>query len=283
VVLAAPTHNQQSATLRPESSSGISVHPAAMLFPMMGEQELSDLADDIAANGLIEPIVLYHGEVLDGRNRLAACEMAGVEPHFAEVDGGVPSPTMYVLSKNLHRRHLTTSQRGAIAAEVVPLLKEESLARRNGHLKNQPSFTPTGTNEPFHANEIAAKELNVGERTVARAVQVKRENPKAFERVKRGEITLNEANKEQHKRAKLEPGETKPPTAHQKKLAEKDKERMISGLSTINGHCQGLHGLKLGTVATVCTKDELATWAGKARDLAKELREFAGKLERMML
>lgn len=112
--------------------SEISIHPAAMLFPMMGEKELSDLADDIAANGLIEPVVLYHGEVLDGRNRLAACQLAGVEPHFAEVDGNVPSPTIYVLSKNLHRRHLTTSQRGAIAAEVVPLLKEEAKKRQGG-------------------------------------------------------------------------------------------------------------------------------------------------------
>jgi len=51
-------------------------HPAAEMFPMMTDIELRELAADIQKNGLLEPVVLYHGVVLDGRNRLAACKFS---------------------------------------------------------------------------------------------------------------------------------------------------------------------------------------------------------------
>ena len=44
-------------------------HPLAKLFPKYGEEDLLDLASDIAANGLHNPIVLYQGQILDGMNR----------------------------------------------------------------------------------------------------------------------------------------------------------------------------------------------------------------------
>lgn len=72
-------------------------HPASLLFPMMSDSELNELAEDIKKSGQIEPVVLYHGEVLDGRNRLKACELAGLEPKFTEANGDVPSPTLYAL------------------------------------------------------------------------------------------------------------------------------------------------------------------------------------------
>jgi len=103
-------------------------HPASALFPIMADDELAELAKDIKENGLVEAIVLHEGLVLDGRNRLEACKRAGVNPHFVDWDGG-GSPTLYVLSKNLHRRHLTTSQRAVIAAESMPMLQEEAKKR----------------------------------------------------------------------------------------------------------------------------------------------------------
>ena len=62
------------------------VHPAALAFPMMPEKELRELAEDIKTHGLLEPIGLLDGKILDGRNRLKACELAEVEPRFTEVD-----------------------------------------------------------------------------------------------------------------------------------------------------------------------------------------------------
>ena len=54
-------------------------HPACTIFPPLPADELRELADDIAANGLRNPIVLFQGKILDGRNRYVSCEMAGVE------------------------------------------------------------------------------------------------------------------------------------------------------------------------------------------------------------
>ncbi|MGA3063795.1 MAG: ParB/Srx family N-terminal domain-containing protein [Methylocystis sp.] len=74
----------------------ITAHPTAALFPMMADDKLAELAADIKANGLKEPIVLeqyWFGErgtprrrIVDGRARYAACLMAGVEPVFVTVE-----------------------------------------------------------------------------------------------------------------------------------------------------------------------------------------------------
>ncbi len=63
----------------------------AALFPTLSAEELEELAADIKERGLIHPIVLdAEGRVLDGRNRLAACEIAEVEPRFTTYEGEDP-------------------------------------------------------------------------------------------------------------------------------------------------------------------------------------------------
>jgi hypothetical protein len=104
-----------------EASPTLRAHPAAELFPMLGDQELAELAEDIRTRGLIEPLVTVEvdGEkvLLDGRNRLRACLMAGVEPSSVPWDGSGGSALGFVLARNLRRRHLTPSQRAAVAVE----------------------------------------------------------------------------------------------------------------------------------------------------------------------
>ena len=75
------------------------------------------MADDIAANGLLEPVTLTpDGQLLDGRNRALACVMAGVELKTVTYDG---NPVLYSLSKNQRRRHLTTDQIAMAVAKVT--------------------------------------------------------------------------------------------------------------------------------------------------------------------
>ena len=81
----------------------LQLHPACKLFPKLGKTELQELADDIKANGLQNPIVLLDGKILDGRNRFAACKIAGVKPRFEKWDGA-GSPVEWVISQNLMRR-----------------------------------------------------------------------------------------------------------------------------------------------------------------------------------
>jgi ParB-like chromosome segregation protein Spo0J len=93
-------------------------HPYADLFPMMSATELEALATDIVANGLLQPVILYQGTVLDGRNRLSACGRAGVEPQFTEFDGDDAAALALVISLNVQRRDLTGAQRAVVAARA---------------------------------------------------------------------------------------------------------------------------------------------------------------------
>jgi hypothetical protein len=117
------------------------IHPAAELFPLMTPDELHTLGEDIKKNGLTSPIVLWRPhpqapvQLLDGRNRLDAIEIATGSP--AEV--GAPSiaagaflacnkvsvlekpvdPFAYVISANIHRRHLSAEQKREMIAKLI--------------------------------------------------------------------------------------------------------------------------------------------------------------------
>jgi hypothetical protein len=95
------------------------VHPLAALFPMMAEDELAELAEDILTNGLMHPIVVdADGVLIDGRNRLAACEKAGVAPVYQELNGH--DAPAFIVSANLARRNLSKGQQAMALAMIYP-------------------------------------------------------------------------------------------------------------------------------------------------------------------
>ena len=118
------------------------IHPAAELFPLMGEAELRELADDIKKHGLRDEVTLYLDpdrknppSVLEGRNRLDALELLGRET--VSDHGGWPpgiytflpshlDPFAYVISKNIHRRHLTPDQGRGLIAKVLKAKPKQS-------------------------------------------------------------------------------------------------------------------------------------------------------------
>lgn len=105
------------------------IHPLAELFPMLPDDELADLAADIAANGLNEPIVIdAEGVLIDGRNRLAACRQAGVEPRFRTL--GRQDAIAYILSSNVTRRHLSKGQQAMAIIEAEFIRNGSSSAIR---------------------------------------------------------------------------------------------------------------------------------------------------------
>lgn len=153
------------------------VHEYASIFPALDISELEGLAADIMTNGLRNPIVTYQGKILDGRNRYSACLMAHMEPVYEDYKGS--DPLGYVISLNLHRRHLSTSQRALVAANIAGLERGD-----NQHS----SFELT-------SQAKAADLLNVGLATVKRANVVKNEGiPELVEAVERDEITVSEAS-----------------------------------------------------------------------------------------
>ena len=173
----------------------MNAHPAAELFPMMGDAEIAELAEDIKSHGLREPIKTLDGLILDGRNRYRACELAGVAPRFEAWRG--EEPTAYVLSENLHRRHLTVSQIAAIGVEAMPLLEAEARERqRQAGVRYGRGVDSSSPNDDKlskgRATEIASRQLGgaASPRTIQRAKAVKDAAPEVFEEIKRGEITV---------------------------------------------------------------------------------------------
>jgi hypothetical protein len=106
------------------------VHPIADLFPMMTDDELTDLAADIKANGLIHPIVVdKDGAVIDGRNRDKACQIAGVEAATVLFEGD--DPRAYIIANNISRRHLTKGQQAMAVALVYPVPEKGGKGKRS--------------------------------------------------------------------------------------------------------------------------------------------------------
>ena len=96
----------------------LAIHPIALLLPPMNEAEYKEFKDDILGNGLHNPIILYQDKVLDGRNRYLACKELEIDVWAREWEGG-SDPIEYVISQNIHRRHLTAGQRSIVAAKAM--------------------------------------------------------------------------------------------------------------------------------------------------------------------
>src|SRR4029077_12050262 len=97
-------------------------HRFSEIWPLMNGKALDDLALDIAAHGLRTPILTYQGEVLDGRSRERACEMAGVAARYEEAQVASDDEALdLAVSLNQHRRHLTKEQLAFVAARLSNL------------------------------------------------------------------------------------------------------------------------------------------------------------------
>jgi len=191
-------------------------HPAADLFPMMSDAEIRELADDIVINGQLQPVWLTaDGLVLDGRNRLAACELAGVTPKTETYRGD--DPVQFAVALNIKRRHLTTSQRAMLATAILPLLEEQARQRQElagkeygrGAKVCAELHTPIADEQNDHAEpppkrqttkkrraaDDAAAVVGASPRSVAQAKRVEQQAPDLAEKVTAGEITLDRADR----------------------------------------------------------------------------------------
>lgn len=166
------------------------LHPACKIFPALGREDLQVLADDIAENGLRNPIVMLKGKLLDGRNRWEACKIAKVNPRFTEFRGD--DPIGWVISQNLVRRHLTASQKAVVAFDLLPMLEKEAKQRqrrsRGRGKKGAPPGAPLSSNGK--ASEIAARIAKSSARNVERVKAISKRAPELIDDIRAGKLTV---------------------------------------------------------------------------------------------
>lgn len=134
------------------------VHPAAAIFPLIKEQEFGDLITDIAANGLLEPIVLHNGLVVDGRNRLRACERLNIEPTFVQFDGTDAEIYGFIISKNVRRRHMDKTEAAFLAVQLLKMQAEaQGAARTKKQLVETSQAVKLAPRTTFYAESVVEK------------------------------------------------------------------------------------------------------------------------------
>jgi ParB-like chromosome segregation protein Spo0J len=160
-------------------------HPLADLFPLLEGREFDDLVADIKVNGLREPITLLGGRILDGRNRYRACHKAGVEVRHRDFHRD--DAAAFVVSMNLHRRHLNESQRAMVALKIASL-------KRGGDWRSEEAKSANLRLDTSRAE--AAKVLNVSERSIDSAAAVAKKGvPELVQAVEQGKVRLSRATK----------------------------------------------------------------------------------------
>lgn len=161
----------------------VELHPLCTLFPRLSGAEYDALINDIKVNGLRSPIVLHDGMILDGGNRYRACIDAGIDPEFVPFEGG--NLVAFVLSVNLHRRHMTPGQQAAIVASAQDWAK----AHFGG------SGGDRRSSATLHLNSAADRAAQSGAslRTQKMADKVVRADPSLAREVAHGEVSLPQA------------------------------------------------------------------------------------------
>jgi hypothetical protein len=158
------------------------LHPLCTFFPRMSDEEFSSLKVSLQNNGQTHPIFTLGGMILDGGNRYRAlCEL-GIEPIMVEYQG--PSPTQFILSSNLHRRHLTQGQSAAIVSASQGWINAQPESQTPNHLS-------------LDTAAARAKQSGVGQRTQQLADKLVKEAPvDLVNEVINGKKSLNKAIKE---------------------------------------------------------------------------------------
>ena len=169
-------------------------HKASGIFRLMNEGEYAALRDDIGARGLLEPIWLDEdGSIVDGRNRHRACVELGIEPAFRNWDGS-GSTVEFVISVNLHRRHLTKSEKAMAALDSLVMLEAEAKERQGARTDlDLVEIFPQGSKGK--ARDQAGALLGISGRYVSEAKKIQEVAPDLADQVRQAELTIPQAKR----------------------------------------------------------------------------------------
>ena len=177
-------------------------HAVSKVWGDMPSDELLALSLDIEANGQQEPVfVINNNEVVDGWHRFRACQMAQKPVQVKDLPRDVDL-FKFVVSKNLHRRHLTASQRACIAVEALPELEKRAKARQKAVGGVNPGPLPEKIPEALKgdARDHAAEQFQVNPRYISDVKRIAAEEPELYDAIRTGDMSLPEAKREAKRR-----------------------------------------------------------------------------------
>lgn len=210
-------------------------HECASIFPLIVGPQYVSLVADIKANGLRVPIKLFDGKILDGRNRYNACRECGVPPRFEKVE--TDDPIAYVLSLNLHHRHLSVGERAICAAKAREWYDRQAKERmrvmgKDGALKQhgKQGCDQMVTPHIGKSRDQVGVAFGVSGQSVDRATHVLRDGvPELVKAVEEQRITITCADRA----TKLSPDEQRRIAAGHKMPPKKPQPELVEG--KVNG------------------------------------------------
>ena len=176
-------------------------HPAANIFPLLEGDEFQALKADIGEYGQLDPIWTFQNQILDGRNRYRACRELGIEATTKAWNG--TDPLNFVLSTNLHRRHLTQGQRAFVAVGIEKYLAVEAKERQRGG-QGGVLLREIMPEAKGKSSDQAGKKVGVSGRYVSDAKKIEGVAPELKEKVMAGEMTIPQAKAHIKKQERIE-------------------------------------------------------------------------------
>jgi ParB-like chromosome segregation protein Spo0J len=158
-----------------------SQHPLSSAFPAMTANEYQELKDSIEVNGVLNPITIYEGMVIDGWHRYKAANELMVDFVEMDLDESI-DPKDFVLAQNKNRRHITAAQLAIATTAVYAWVPR---GRQNKSV---------GTTDLIKTTAELAKLSGVSESSIEKAKSIlKNATPEVKEAVKSGKIGLEKA------------------------------------------------------------------------------------------
>jgi hypothetical protein len=163
------------------------LHPACAAWDAMNETELQELAESIRANGLDKPVTITQdGQMLDGKNRQAACAMAGVTLRVETYEGD--DPIGFTVRCNKERKHYTAAQLALIGATLANLKNGSNQFRKKEGFRRENPLPKARTQKQV------AEDLGINSAMISKARTLEENaEPHVIEAVRSGDLSLDNA------------------------------------------------------------------------------------------
>lgn len=159
--------------------------------PEMNARVFQELVESIRDQGQLVPIWKSGDEIIDGRKRLRACILLGIEPVVVDVSPSQDTVAV-AYSLNILRTHYTTSQRAMFAESRANMTKGDGAARRHADQGESPAYLNLEMQKRSITEAAQEAGVSAGAVNVARAIR-RNGAPEVTTAVVAGALTLYSA------------------------------------------------------------------------------------------